>query len=66
MEFVEYDVEKYAAYEYMLQITGGIRTPSVIVEEGKLVQVGWMEPGCFRYPAVPVLGLASCRSGAPA
>ena len=48
MEFVEYDVEKYAAYAYMLQITGGIRMLPVIVGEGKLVQVGWMGPGCFR------------------
>ncbi|MDQ2743407.1 MAG: glutaredoxin [Chloroflexota bacterium] len=47
VEFVEYDVEQDAqARERMLQLTGGVRTVPVLVEEGKQVQVGWMGRGC--------------------
>ena len=47
VDFVEYDVEKdREAYERMLDFTGGNRTVPVIIEEGKLVQVGWMGRGC--------------------
>ena len=47
VDFVEYDVEKdREAYERMLAITGGNRTVPVIVEEGKPVQVGWLDRGC--------------------
>jgi glutaredoxin 3 len=48
VDFVEYDVEKdRVAYERMLELTGGNRTVPVIVEEDKLVQIGWMGQGCF-------------------
>lgn len=48
VDFVEHDVEKdRAAYERMLELTGGNRTVPVIVEKGKPVQVGWMGRGCM-------------------
>ncbi len=48
VDFVEYDVEKdRAAYERMLELTGGNRTVPVISEEGKPVQIGWMGRGCI-------------------
>ena len=48
VEFVEHDVEQdRAAYERMLELTGGSSTVPVIVEEGKPVQVGWMGRGCY-------------------
>jgi glutaredoxin 3 len=47
VEFVEYDVEHdAAALARMLELTGGLRTIPVIVEEGKPVQIGWMGRGC--------------------
>jgi len=47
VEFIEYDVEQDSqARERMLQLTGGVRTVPVLVEEGKQVQVGWMGRGC--------------------
>jgi glutaredoxin 3 len=47
VEFVEFDVEQdREAYARMVEITGGLRTVPVIVEEGKPVQVGWMGRGC--------------------
>lgn len=45
--FVEYDVERDpVARERMIQLSGGIRTVPVIIEEGKPVQVGWGGRGC--------------------
>ncbi|GAC1395940.1 MAG: hypothetical protein NVSMB65_15020 [Chloroflexota bacterium] len=45
--FVEYDVgQDRAAYDRMLQLTGGQRTVPVIVEEGQPVRIGWMGQGC--------------------
>ncbi len=45
--FVEYDIEQdRAAYDQMLQITGGQRMVPVIVEEGQPVRIGWMGQGC--------------------
>lgn len=45
--FVEHDVDRDAeAYARMLQLTDGVRTVPVIVEEGKPVQIGWMGRGC--------------------
>jgi hypothetical protein len=45
---VEYDVEQDGKpYEQMLEFTGGTHTVTVIVEEGKLVQIVWMGQGCF-------------------
>ena len=47
VDFVEYDVEQDAeARARMLELTGGMSTVPVIVEEGKPVQVGWMGRGC--------------------
>ncbi|MEW6635528.1 MAG: Uxx-star family glutaredoxin-like (seleno)protein [Actinomycetota bacterium] len=44
---VEFDMETdRAAYERMLEITGGERTVPVIFEEGKPVRVGWQGRGC--------------------
>ncbi len=47
VDFVEYDVERdHEARERMIGLTGGNRTVPVVVEEGKLVQGGWMGRGC--------------------
>ena len=46
-EFVEYDVEAdRAARERMRTLTGGQRTVPLLVEDGKVVQVGWQGRGC--------------------
>jgi glutaredoxin 3 len=46
-EFVEYDVEADpAALERMQALAGGQRTVPVLVEDGKVVQVGWQGRGC--------------------
>jgi glutaredoxin 3 len=47
-EFVEYDVESDpAARNRMRQISGGQRTVPILVEDGKVVQVGWQGRGCI-------------------
>ncbi|MEW5979378.1 MAG: Uxx-star family glutaredoxin-like (seleno)protein [Acidobacteriota bacterium] len=47
-EFVEFDVEKNrAALIRMLEITGGQRTVPVLVEDGKVIQIGWHGRGCL-------------------
>lgn len=46
-EFVEYDVEADAdALKRMRALTGGQRTVPVLVEDGKVVQIGWQGRGC--------------------
>ncbi len=46
-EFVEFDVEAdAAARERMRVLTGGVRTVPVLVEAGKVSQVGWQGRGC--------------------
>lgn len=46
-EFVEYDVEADAAARARLHaIAGGQRTVPVLVEDGKVVQIGWQGRGC--------------------
>ena len=46
-EFVEYDVEEdEAARRRLLQLTSGNRTVPVLVENGRVVQVGWQGRGC--------------------
>jgi mycoredoxin len=46
-EFVEYDVERdREARARMLALAGNARTVPVLVEEGKIVQVGWQGRGC--------------------
>lgn len=47
-EFVEYDVEAdRAARARMRDIAGGQRTVPILVEDGKVVQVGWQGHGCL-------------------
>ncbi len=44
---MEYDVEADpAARERLLQLTGGVRTVPVLVEDGRVVEVGWQGRGC--------------------
>ena len=46
-EFVEYDVERdVVARDRMRALAGSPRTVPVLVEEGKVVQVGWQGRGC--------------------
>ena len=46
-EFAEYDVElDPTARERMRVLTAGERTVPVLVEEGRVVQVGWQGRGC--------------------
>lgn len=46
--FTEYDVETDRdARERMLALTGGNRTVPVLIEEGRVVQIGWQGRGCF-------------------
>lgn len=47
-DFVEYDVEADpVARGRMRNISGGQRTVPVLVEDGKVVQVGWQGRGCI-------------------
>jgi glutaredoxin len=47
-EFVEYDVEADpAARARMRDIARGERTVPILVEDGKVVQVGWQGHGCM-------------------
>lgn len=47
-EFVEYDVETDpAARARMREISGGQRTVPILVEDGKVVQVGWQGHSCI-------------------
>ena len=46
-EFVEYDVEAdRGARDRMRSLSGGQRTVPVLVEDGKVVQIGWQGRGC--------------------
>jgi glutaredoxin len=46
-EFVEYDVEQdQAARERMRAVAGAQNTVPVLVDDGKVVQVGWQGRGC--------------------
>jgi glutaredoxin len=46
-EFVEYDVEADpAALARMQVLAGGQRTVPVLVEDGRVIQVGWQGRGC--------------------
>lgn len=48
VEFVEYDVDSDpAARARMLQLSGGQRTVPVLVEDGKVSQIGWQGHGCI-------------------
>jgi len=47
-DFVEYDVEADpSARERMRILTGGQRTVPVLVDAGKVVQIGWQGRGCI-------------------
>jgi glutaredoxin len=47
-DFVEYDVEADAAARTrMREVAGGQRTVPILVEDGKVVQVGWQGQGCI-------------------
>lgn len=47
-EFVEYDVEvDPAARGRMRNLTGGQCSVPVLVDDGKVVQVGWQGRGCI-------------------
>ncbi len=46
-DFIEYDVEAdNAARDRMLKLANGQRTVPVLVEEGKVIQIGWQGRGC--------------------
>jgi glutaredoxin 3 len=47
-DFVEYDVEADSvARERMREIARGQRTVPILVEDGRIVQVGWQGHGCI-------------------
>jgi glutaredoxin 3 len=47
LEFVEYDVEADAqAMAKLLSLTPGQRTVPVLVEGGKVIQIGWQGRAC--------------------
>lgn len=47
-EFVEYDVEADpTARSRMREIAAGQRTVPILVEDGKVIQVGWQGRGCI-------------------
>ena len=46
-EFLEYDVEvDSAAMARMLAISGGQHSVPMLVEEGKVIQIGWQGRSC--------------------
>jgi glutaredoxin 3 len=48
LEFVEYDVESDpAALERMKALAGGQRSVPVLVEEGRVTQIGWQGRSCI-------------------
>ena len=47
MDFVEYDVERdKTAFERMKALAGGQRAVPVLVEDGRVVQIGWQGRSC--------------------
>jgi mycoredoxin len=45
--FIEYDVDADVdARQRLLQLTGGRRTIPVLVEDGRVVSIGWQGRGC--------------------
>lgn len=47
-DFVEHDVEADpAARQRMREIAPGHRTVPILVEDGKVIQVGWQGRGCI-------------------
>lgn len=50
-DFVEYDVDTDAnALRRMQAATGGQRTVPVLVEDGRVIQIGWQGRGCIVAP----------------
>ena len=50
-DFVEYDVESdRAAFARFDTLTAGKRTVPVLVEDGKVRQIGWQGRGCLASP----------------
>ncbi|HUJ32196.1 MAG TPA: Uxx-star family glutaredoxin-like (seleno)protein [Candidatus Acidoferrum sp.] len=46
-DFVEYDVEAdRSARDRMLALSGGQRTVPVLVDDGKVIRIGWQGRGC--------------------
>lgn len=46
-DYVEYDVEaEEEPRRRMLALTGGQRTVPVLVQDGKVIQIGWQGRGC--------------------
>jgi glutaredoxin len=46
-DFIEFDVETdREALKRMQVLTGGQRTVPVLVEDGRVVQIGWQGRGC--------------------
>lgn len=46
-DFAEYDVDcDHDARERMRSLVGSVRTVPVLVEDGKVVEVGWQGRGC--------------------
>jgi glutaredoxin len=47
-EFSEFDVDvDPAARSRMRALAGGVRTVPVLVEDGKVIEVGWQGRGCM-------------------
>jgi glutaredoxin len=47
-DFVEYDVEAdVAARQRMRELTAGQRVVPLLVEDGKVIQIGWQGRSCF-------------------
>ncbi|HWO34983.1 MAG TPA: glutaredoxin domain-containing protein [Candidatus Acidoferrum sp.] len=47
-EFVEYDVEADSvALHRMRELAAGQRSVPVLVEDGKVIQIGWQGRSCF-------------------
>ena len=47
-DFVEYDVEAdAAARRRMRELAAGQRSVPVLVEDGKVIQIGWQGHSCF-------------------
>ncbi|HZW79965.1 MAG TPA: Uxx-star family glutaredoxin-like (seleno)protein [Candidatus Deferrimicrobiaceae bacterium] len=47
-DFVEYDVEAdAAALQRMRELATGQRAVPVLVEDGKVIQIGWQGHSCF-------------------
>jgi glutaredoxin 3 len=51
-DYVEFDVEAdAAALDRMLALSGGRRTVPILVEDGRVTQIGWQGRGCVVGPA---------------